>query len=318
MTSAELINVTSVTSLTLVGLAPLSDHSLFFFFVFLSVYLFVLSADSLVVYIICSQRSLWRPMFCFVAAVLLNSLAASAMVYPKLLSDLLAGGSSVRVSRSACLCQAFLLYSLGGSSFMLLSAMALDRYMSICRPLRYAALVSPAAVAVLLLLCWLLPATLVGGGVLLASRLPLCSMQLSRIYCDIYSFISLSCGGGAAQLSEVYGLICTTATVFLPAAFVLFSYGRILAICLQSSRSFSSKALHTCLPHLLVFLSYSISTAFEMLHRQLQARSDPAASLAASVVLVVVPTVLNPVIYGLKMKEVFGHVTRLLSCQTER
>ncbi|XP_028447349.1 olfactory receptor 10J5-like [Perca flavescens] len=314
MTSAELINATSVTSLTLVGLAPLSNHSLFFFFVFLSVYLFVLSADSLVVYIICSQRSLRRPMFCFVAAVLLNSLAASAMVYPKPRSDLLAGGGSVHVSRSACLCQ--------GSSFMLLSAMALDRYLSICRPLRYAALVSPAAVAVLLLLCWLLPATLVGGGVLLASRLPLCSTQLSRLYCDIYSFVSLSCGGGAAQLSEVYGLICTTATVFLPTAFVLFSYGRILAICLQSSRSFSSKALHTCLPHLLVFLSYSISTAFEMLHRQLQARSDPAASLAASlaasVVLVVVPTVLNPVIYGLKMKEVFGHVTRLLTCRTER
>ncbi|XP_070770172.1 olfactory receptor 6N1-like [Enoplosus armatus] len=316
MRSAE-SNVTSVTSLTLDGLVPLSDHSLLFFFLFFAVYVFVLFSDSLVVYLICSQRSLRRPMFAFVAAVLLNSLAASTAVYPKVLSELLSRRGFVQVSRSVCLCQAFVLYSLGGSSFMLLSAMALDRYLSICRPLRYAALVSPAAVAALLLLCWLLPAALVGGAVLLASRLPLCRWRLNRIYCDVYSFVSLSCGGGggAVLLSEVYGLLCSAATVFLPAAFVLFSYGRILSICLRRSRAFSSKALHTCLPHLLVFLNYSLSTAFELLHRRLQAESEPAASIVTSVLVVVVPTVLNPVVYGLKMKEIFRHVKRLLSCR---
>ncbi|XP_076603648.1 olfactory receptor 6N1-like [Chaetodon auriga] len=258
-----------------------------------------------------NKRNLRRPMFAFVAAVLLNSLAGSMAVYPKLLSDVLADRGFVRVSRSACLCQAFVVFSLGGSSFMLLSAMAFDRYLSICRPLRYAALVSPAAVAALLLLCWLLPAGLVGGAVLLASHLPLCRSRLSRIYCDVYSFVSLSCGGGAALLSELYGLLCSSVVVFLPVAFVLFSYGKILSVCLRRSRAFSSKALHTCLPHLLVFFSYSVSTAFELLQRQVQGGSEPAAS----VLVMVVPTVMNPVIYGLKMKEIFRHVRRLLSCQ---
>lgn len=316
MMSSE-FNVTPVTSLTLDGLVPLLDHSLLFFVLFLAAYIFVLFSDSLVVYLICSQRSLRQPMFAFVAAVLLNSVAASTAVYPKLLSDLLSSRGSAQVSRSACLSQAFVVYSLGSSSFMLLSAMALDRYLSICRPLRYAALVSPAAVAALLLLCWLLPAVLVGGAVLLASRLPLCRSRLSRIYCDVYSFVSLSCGGeggDAALLSEVYGLLCAAATIFLPAAFVLFSYGRILFICLQRSRAFSGKALHTCLPHLLIFINYSLSTAFDLLQRRLQA-GESAASVITSVLMVVVPTVLNPVVYGLKMKEVFRHVRRLLSCQ---
>ncbi|XP_035532543.1 olfactory receptor 10C1-like [Morone saxatilis] len=315
MTSAG-FNVTSaVTSLTLEGLAQLSEHRSLWFALFLSLYVFVLSADSLVVYLICSQRTLHRPMFAFVAAVLLNSAAASTSVYTKLLSELMSGHGVVQVSRSGCLGQAFVLMSLGGSSFMLLSAMAFDRYLSICRPLRYAALVTPAAVAALLLLCWLLPAAMVGGAVLLASRLPLCRSRLSRIYCDVYSFVSLSCGGGATLLSEVYGLITAALTVFFPAAFVLFSYGRVLSVCLRSSRSFSSKALHTCLPHLLVFFNYSLSTSFELLQRRLQARSEPAASILPSVLMVVVPTVLNPVVYGLKVNEIYRHVKRVLGCQ---
>lgn len=313
MQSAQL-NVTSTTSLTLDGLVLLPEHNLFTFFLFLSVYVFLLLSDSLVVYVICSQRSLHRPMFAFIAAVLLNSVAGSSVVYPKLLSDMLSGFDLVQMSRLACLGQAWVLFSLGGSGFMLLSVMAFDRYLSICRPLRYAALVSPAAVAALLLLCWLLPAGLVGGAALLASRLPLCRSRLSRIYCDIYSFVSLGCGGGAALLSEVYGLLCITVIVFLPVAFVLFSYSRILSICLRRSRAFNSKALHTCLPHLLVFITYSLCTSLELLQRRLNADSGPLTSIT-SVLVMVVPTVMNPVVYGLKVKEILKQVQRLLGCR---
>lgn len=313
MQSAQL-NVTSTTLLTLDGLVLLPEHNLFTFFLFLSVYVFLLLSDSLVVYVICSQRSLHRPMFAFIAAVLLNSVAASSVVYPKLLSDMLSGFDLVQMSRLACLGQAWVLFSLGGSGFMLLSVMAFDRYLSICRPLRYAALVSPAAVAALLLLCWLLPAVLVGGAALLASRLPLCRSRLSRIYCDIYSFVSLGCGGGAALLSEVYGLLCITVIVFLPVAFVLFSYSRILSICLRRSRAFNSKALHTCLPHLLVFITYSLCTSLELLQRRLNADSGPLTSIT-SVLVMVVPTVMNPVVYGLKVKEILKQVQRLLGCR---
>ncbi|KAK2840481.1 hypothetical protein Q5P01_014221 [Channa striata] len=304
----------NVTSLTLDGFEHLSAHRWLFFSVFLAVYVSVLLSDSLVLYVIASQRGLHRPMFVFVAALLTNSLTVSTAVYPKLLSDLALRGHSLQVSRSACLCQAFVVYTLGASSFMLLAAMAFDRYLSICCPLRYAALMSPAAVAALLLLCWLLPGGLLAATVLLAAQLPLCRSHFSRIYCDVYSFVSLSCGGGAALVSEVYGLLVAAATVLLPTAFVLFSYARILSICVRRSRSFSSRALHTCVPHLLVFLNYLLCTAVELLHRRVQPGSDPAASIVPSVLVVVVPTVFNPVVYGLKMTEVFGHVRRLLSC----
>lgn len=273
------VNVTSlpilVTSVTLDGLAQLSNQRLFFFF--LCAYLFMLCSDSLVVYVICSQRSLHRPMFVFVTAVLMNSVAGSTVFYPKLLVDLLRGVRSVQVTLRVCMCEAWLLYSLGTSSFLLLAAMSFDRYVSICRPL-------------------------------LASR-------LSRIYCDIYSLVSLSCGGRETLLSEVYNLSVIVATVLLPAIFVLFSYSAVLSICLRRSRSFSSKALSTCLPHLLVFCNYSVSSGVEVLQRRLQAGSQPTASVLTSIFQVMIPTVFNPVVYGLKVTEIRAQLRRLLGCQ---
>ncbi|KAK5860561.1 hypothetical protein PBY51_022025 [Eleginops maclovinus] len=305
-------------SLTLVGFSSLSGHRSLFFLLFLLPYLFVVFSDSLVVYSICSQRALHRPMFVFVAAVLLNSLTASTFIYPKLLSDvLLSGGGIVQVSQALCLCQGFVVSSLGFSSFMLLAAMAFDRYLSICHPLHYAALLSPAKVGLMLLLCWMLPVILVGVLALLASRLQLCRTQLHRFYCDIYSLVSLSCGGAAAQRSGLYGLLISSAIFFLPPSFVLFSYARILFICLRRSRSFSSRALNTCLPHLFVFFNYSVSVTLDLLLRRLQSDRESDTTLITSIMMVLVPTVLNPVVYGLKLKEVFTHVKRLLSCRRD-
>uniref|UniRef100_UPI003AB0AA3A olfactory receptor 11A1-like n=1 Tax=Centroberyx gerrardi TaxID=166262 RepID=UPI003AB0AA3A len=296
------------TYLTLPGHAGFDKLRYFSFFMFLTVYIFVSFTDSLIVFLICSQRSLHKPMYVFIAALLLNSLACSTAIYPKLLSDFLS--ERPVVSRSACLCQAFVVYFLGGSGFTLLSVMAFDRYVSICEPLRYAALVSPSAVAALLLLAWLLPAGLVAGAALLASQLWLCRFRLDRLYCNIYSFVKLSCG--STLVNDVYGLLCTVVIVFLPIVFVLFSYGRILLVCLRRSGSVRGKAMRTCLPHLLIFSNHSVSIVFELVHNRLQADVDAVVPGIMSVLIVIITTLFNPVVYGLKMQEISKQVKKLL------
>ncbi|XP_071382440.1 olfactory receptor 11A1-like [Centroberyx affinis] len=296
------------TYLTLAGHTRLYKRKYVFFFMFLTVYIFASFTDSLIVFLICSQRSLHKPMYVFIAALLLNSLACSTAVYPKLLSDFLS--ERPVVSRSACLCQAFVVYSLGGSGFMLLSVMAFDRYVSICEPLRYATLVSPSAIAALLLLAWLLPAGLLAVAALLAGQLLLCRFQLDRLYCDIYSFLKLSCGN--ALVNDVYGLLCTVVIVFLPIVFVLFSYGRILLVCLRQSGSVRGKAVRTCLPHLLIFMNYSVCTVFELVHNRLQADVDTIVPAVMSILIAIITTLFNPMIYGLKMQEISKQVKKLL------
>ncbi|KAK7940040.1 hypothetical protein WMY93_003366 [Mugilogobius chulae] len=263
------MNISSENILRLDGLSQLYDHRFVLAFLFLLLYVFVILSDSLVVYVVCSQRSLHRPMYVFVVAVLVNSALGSSTIYPKLISDLLQGRRVVLMFRSACLCQAFITGSLGSSSFMLLSAMAFDRYLSICHPLHYAALMSPKTVTALLLVCWLVPVFRVAGAMILASHLPICYTQVTRIYCDNYTFVSMSCGGVASQIS---------------------------------SASFSTKALNTCLPHVLVFINFSFAASVELLHRRLTMQG---ATVTASIMVVVIPSVFNPVVYGLKVAEIY-------------
>ncbi|XP_071392219.1 olfactory receptor 11A1-like [Centroberyx affinis] len=296
------------TYLTLAGHARFNKLRYLFFFIFLTVYIFISFTDSLIAFLICSQRSLHKPMYVFIAALLLNSLAGSTTIYPKLLSDFLS--ERPVVSRSACLCQAFFIYFLGGSAYMLLSVMAFDRYVSICEPLRYATLVSPSAVAALLLLAWLLPAGLVVGAVVLAGRLRLCRFRLDRLYCDIYSFLNLSCG--STLVNNVYGLLCNATIMFLSIVFVVFSYSRILVVCLRQSGSFRGKAVRTCLPHLLVFINYSVCTVFEIVNNRMQADVDAIVPAVMSISIVIITTLFNPVVYGLKTQEISKRVKKLL------
>ncbi|KAJ0055217.1 hypothetical protein NL108_012731, partial [Boleophthalmus pectinirostris] len=279
----------------------------------LFVWLFVVLSDSLLIFVIISRRVLHKPMFVFIAAVLANSLIASSIVYPKLLRDLGQMGLSpgpVRVSVGACLTQAFMLHAIGSSSFMLLGAMALDRYMSITCPLQYTVLMSPHCVLTLLLLCWLCPPALVGSAIALTSRLPLCSSTVQRIYCDPYTVISVGCPGAMARLTAAYGLFAMVLVLFVPGSFVVFSYGRILWVCLFRSRSFSRKALQTCVPHIAVFLNYLLSTAFDLLHRRVSTGAGASHAMeglatAASLLTVMIPTVFNPLVYGLKVSEIY-------------
>ncbi|XP_043987594.1 olfactory receptor 10J4-like [Gambusia affinis] len=313
--SAAALNVSlfvAQTSLTLGGLQQLSEHRLLFFFLFFMAFVFALCSDGLVLIVICTRHSLHKPMYVFVAALLLNSLLGGFAIYPRLLWELLWESGSVLVTLSACACQAWVVYTVGGSAFMLLGAMAFDRYVAICRPMRYAALVSPRAVAALLLFCWLLPATMVFIITLLAVCQPLCRSHINRLYCDLYSLNRLNCGGNAAQVSDVFAIFTSVATALLPVAFVLFSYSSILYVCLCRTRSFNSKALRTCLPHLLVFINYSACTAVELLQRRLQTADQPASSVLTSVLIILAQSVLNPVVYGLNMKAITGYIRRLL------
>uniref|UniRef100_A0A8C6U6Y6 Olfactory receptor n=1 Tax=Neogobius melanostomus TaxID=47308 RepID=A0A8C6U6Y6_9GOBI len=308
------MNISYGSTLSLDGLAQLYEHRFMFLLLFLLFYVFVMLSDSLVVYIICSQRSLHRPMYVFVGAVLVNSVVGSSNLYPKLIWDLLEGIPVVLMSRSACLCQAYVSGFVGCASFMLMAAMAIDRYLSVCHPLRYAALMSPTVVTIMLIICWLAPAFIIAGVVALASRLQPCHSRATRLFCDTYTIVSISCWGEERFISEICGLFVTTILILIPIAFVLFSYTRILVLCLQRSRTFASKALKTCLPHVIVFVNYSLSVMFELLHRRVTTSDEARRTIATNVLVLVIPTVCNPVVYGLKVGEIYQKLKKLLHC----
>ncbi|XP_058234242.1 olfactory receptor 6N2-like [Hemibagrus wyckioides] len=297
------------TYLTLEGHVDLEHYRYVYFMFTLIAYIMIICFNSVIISVIFRNKHLHEPMYIFIAALLCNALFGATALYPKLLIDLLSEKQTVYYKD--CLLQAFCLYTYGASEFTLLSAMAYDRYVSICKPLQYATLVKMSTVRKLIFLSWFFPSCELGVGIILASQLQLCKFKLNRIYCDNYSVVKLSCK--ETSLNNIYGLFIFIIAVFPPVIFIIYSYVCILTVCLKNSKDFRRKALRTCLPHLLIFINFSVNMCFEIINNRLESKQIPhIITMILSVEYVLIPPLFNPIIYGLKLQEINNNIKNML------
>uniref|UniRef100_UPI003AAE199B olfactory receptor 6N2-like n=1 Tax=Centroberyx gerrardi TaxID=166262 RepID=UPI003AAE199B len=301
----------NTTYLTLGGYVDVHKYGYFYFVFMLTIFIFIICSNSVIVYLICVHRSLHEPMYIFIAALLMNSVLFSTTFYPKLLIDFLS--EKQIISYPFCIFQSFLYYSFGGSEFLLLTAMSFDRYACICKPLQYPTIMRTATLKLILVLAWLLPACEVTGSALLATRLKLCKFLLiQKVNCDFYSVAKLTCGDTTEI--NVYSLLMLINLYFIPIFFILFTYTKILIIILKSSKNEKKKALQTCLPHLLALINFSILSGYDTIKIRVETSIPQMANFILNLLLISFSFVFNPIIYGLKMKEISKQVKSLL-CQ---
>ncbi|XP_036421660.1 olfactory receptor 6N2-like [Colossoma macropomum] len=298
----------NITYLTLEGHIELEKYRYVYFVITLMAYLFIIFVNAVVISVIYGNKRLHEPMYIFIAALLCNALVGTAALYPKLLKDFLS--ETQVISYEACTFQSFFIYTYGSSEFTLLAAMAYDRYVSICKPLQYATLVRMSTVKKLLFFSWFVPSLEMGIAFILTRQLKLCKFKLNRIYCNSNGLLKLSCGDTTARNS--YGLFVLVIAVFPPAIFIAFSYVRILDVCLKNSKEFRRKALQTCFPHLFIFVSVTITSCFEVINSRLEGSVPHIVSMIMSVEILVIPPVVNPIIYGLKLKEIWSRIKRMI------
>uniref|UniRef100_A0A3Q3GK32 G-protein coupled receptors family 1 profile domain-containing protein n=1 Tax=Labrus bergylta TaxID=56723 RepID=A0A3Q3GK32_9LABR len=225
-------------------------------------------------------------MYIFIAALLLNSVLFSTNVYPKLLVDFLS--EKQIVSYSACLCQNLLF-----SEFLLLSAMAYDRYVSICKPLLYPTIMTKTTVIYLLVLAWLLPPLVLLGSAIHYSRRKVCDFSLAGLFCN-NSIVNLLCVKTRLMLIVIFFLMCNI--LVLPVIFILFTYARIFLISYHSCKEVRKKAAETCLPHLMVLVDSDF---------------PKTARFVMTLQLVLYHPLFNPIMYGLRNKEMYKHLKSL-------
>ncbi|XP_068185808.1 olfactory receptor 11A1-like [Antennarius striatus] len=295
----------NMTFITLIGYIEVEKYRYLYFLIMLIFYILIICCNSVIVFLILIHQNLHEPMYIFIAALLINSVLFSTTVYPKILIDSLS--ESQIISYPACLFQVFVFYSVAASDFLLLAAMSYDRYVSICKPLQYPTIMRKTTVKVWLCLAWLLPAVLVASGIVLNANEKRCNFSLMGFFCN-GSFIKFYCV--ISELLSVYGLVLLLITVLLPLLFILFTYTRIFMISYQSSRDVRKKAAQTCLPHLIVLISFTCFCAFDVILPQMKFNFPKTSRLIMSLQVVVYTPLFNPIIYGLKMKEIYKHLKR--------
>ncbi|XP_067372004.1 olfactory receptor 6N2-like [Channa argus] len=281
---------------------------LYFVFIFI-VYLLIICSNCTIVYLIWKHKDLHEPMYIFIAALLLNSVLHSTNIYPKLLIDFLS--EKQIISLKACIVQYFMFYSLAGSEFLVLTAMAYDRYVSICKPLQYPIIMRKTTISIFLALAWLLPACHLAGLAAISSYQKLCSFTLKVLFCN-NTIYKLFCATSRAIF--IIGVFFLLNVAVLPVFFIIYTYSRILMICYRSSGEVRRKAAQTCLPHLLVLINFLFLLTYDVVIVRLESDFPKMACVIMTLQLVLYTPLFNPLIYGLKMKKISKHLERLF-CQ---
>ncbi|XP_074496676.1 olfactory receptor 52E8-like [Sebastes fasciatus] len=303
-------NVSSHKHFVLDGSSELGALRPVLFLPFFVMFVVSLLANSLLLYVIVSQRSLHSPMCVLIAGMACVDLSLPLFFVPHMLLSFLLDWRGI--SLSGCLTQMYFVHLLGAFQATLLLWMALDRYFAICTPLYY-----HERMALPSFLKFVVPALIrnvfmVSLVVSLAGSLPFCAANvMNHCFCEHMALVQLACGSTA--VNSLVGLISVFLISVADFIFIAASYVIIFSSVLSSGKS-AVKALHTCVTHivvitvhltiaLIVFLSYRIRNGFPV-----------AGRVFFSIMYLLFPSCFNPIVYGIRTAEIRQHILKTLRC----
>ncbi|XP_066556118.1 olfactory receptor 1496-like [Amia ocellicauda] len=294
-------NSSHITSFRLIVFDEIGQIRYFYFSVILILYLANIFANSFLIGVIFTDRNLHEPMCYFVCNLAVNELYGSIGLFPSLLLNILSDNHEI--SRVNCIVQTFCLHTYGSIEFSSLAVMAYDRYESICHPLHYHSIMTPTKVYVFIVLIWLYSFSKFSIVLSLSVRLTLCGNIIEKVYCDNYSLVKLACSD--TTINNYYGIFAVFLSIVLPVILILYSYIKMLRICLKASKGSQLKALNTCIPHLVSLVNFSISSIFEIVQSRFNMKHVPTAvRIIISVYFLIIPPLINPIIYGVRITKI--------------
>ncbi|VTJ81858.1 Hypothetical predicted protein [Marmota monax] len=268
-----------------------------------------LSGNAVLIILIHSSAKLHTPMYFFISQLSLMDMMYISITVPKMLLDQVLGVSTISVPE--CGIQMFLYLTLVGSEFFLLAAMAYDRYMAICHPLRYPVLINHRVCLLLASGCWFLGS--VDGFMLtpVTMTFPFCrSQEIQHFFCEVPAVMKLSCSD--SSLYETLMYLCCVLMLLIPVTVISGSYSCILlTIHRMNSAESRRKALATCCSHMMVVtLFYGAAVYTYMLPSSYH---TPQKDMVVSVFYTILTPVLNPLIYSFRNKDITGALRKMLS-----
>ncbi|CAJ1071298.1 olfactory receptor 2K2-like [Xyrichtys novacula] len=275
----------------------------------LLLYAFILSANLTLILIIVRESTLHEPMYIFIAFLSANSVYGSTGFFPRFLMDLLSDRHLI--SRPACYTQIYIIYTYALYELSILSIMSYDRYVAVCHPLHYHRKMNSKTVGMLAFLAWVCPACNLTVTINMVVKLPLCGNTIQKVYCASWNIVKLSCITTA--VNNIVAMLGAIAIAFLPFAFILYTYLRIVVACWKNSVEVRGKVLQSCLPHVISFVIYSVTSFSDTaLSRQDPDQINPFVAIILSLEFIIIPPALNPLVYGLKLPEIRRHIFKIL------
>ncbi|XP_026374126.1 olfactory receptor 52B4-like [Ursus arctos] len=295
-------NGTSHSFFILLGIPGLEDQHTWISLPFFISYLVAVLGNSLLVFIVITERSLHEPMYLFLCMLAVADLILSTTTVPKALA--IFWFHAGEISLDGCLTQIFFIHATFIAESGILLAMAFDRYVAICDPLRYTAVLSHAVILRVGLAVVLRSFSVILPDVVLVKRLPFChSNVLPHTYCEHMAVAKFACAD--IRVNVWYGLSVLLSTVVLDALLILVSYILILnAVFHLPSRGARQKALSTCGSHLGVISMFYLPGIFTIITQRFGHHVPLHTHILLANICMLAPPMLNPIIYGVKTKQI--------------
>ncbi|XP_074427277.1 olfactory receptor 14A16-like [Larus michahellis] len=300
-------NDSSITHFLLLAFADTRELQLLHFCLFLGIYLAALLGNGLIITAVACDHCLHTPMYFFLLNLALLDLGYISTTVPKAMANSL--WDTRAISYSGCVSQVFLFVFFLGAECALLTIMAYDRYVAICKPLHYGSLLGSRACVHMAAAAW-------GSGFLEAVlhtantfSIPLCQGNgVDQFFCEIPQILKLSDSDSLREFGVLVGSACLVFGYFV---FIVVSYVQIFRAVLRiPSVPGQHKAFSTCLPHLAV-VSLFISTSF-FSYLKPSSISSSSLDLVVTVLYSVVPPTLNSFIYSMRNRELKDAIKKLI------
>ena len=300
-------NQTVVSEFLLLGLPIRPDQQDLFYTLFLAMYVTTVLGNLLILVLICLDPHLHTPMYLFLSNLSFSDLCFSSVTMPKLLQDMQSQDPSI--SYAGCLTQMYFFLFFADLEDFLLVAMAYDRYVAICFPLHYTAIMGPRLCLSLLVLSWVLTTFHAMLHTLLMARLHFCEDNvIAHFFCDMSALLKLSCSD--TRVNELVIFITGGLILVIPFLLIITSYARIVSSTLKvpSARGIR-KAFSTCGSHLTV-VSLFYGTVIG-LYLCPSANNSTVKETVMAMMYTVVTPMLNPFIYSLRNRDMKGALGRV-------
>ncbi|XP_048188041.1 olfactory receptor 4F4-like [Perognathus longimembris pacificus] len=299
-------NQSVVSEFIFQGLCAFKELQIFLLLTFSTLYLLTVVGNLFVVLLIIRDHHLHSPMYFLLANLSFVDFCLSSVNTPKLTTDLLRENKTI--SFGGCMSQIFCVHFFGGTEMVLLVTMGYDRYVAICKPLRYSSIMDRQKCIWLVLIGWIIGFVHAMSQLIMIWGLPFCGPRIvDSFFCDIPLVMKLACmdtGTLEILINADSGVVATTCFIL-----VMISYIHILLTVFLHSQDATSKALFTCTSHIIVVVLFFGPCIFIYLWPV----SITWVDKFLAVFYTVITPLLNPAIYTLRNKEIKNAIKYLMN-----
>ncbi|XP_061295810.1 olfactory receptor 52A5-like [Bos javanicus] len=297
--------------LTLIGIPGLESVQCWIGIPFCFMYLMAVIGNTLILVIIKYENSLHSPMYILLAMLGATDIALSTCILPRMLG--IFWFHLTEISFDACLLQMWLIHSFQATESGVLLAMALDRYVAICNPLRHASIFSQK------LLTHIGIGVILRAVVLVAPCIVLIKYRLkfyrttviSHSYCEHMAIVKLATED--IRINKILGLFVAFTILGFDISFITLSYFQIFVTVFQlPQKEARLKAFNTCIAYICVFLQFYLLGFFSFFTHRFGSHIPPYVHILLSSLYLLVPPFLNPIVYGVKTKQIRDRVLKMI------